>query len=208
MPPSQRSDKAFPNGAELWLSTTGAVHVVLPGGEIGPDSHLFVGHWCSGNRIMCPSSEPGKTIAFESCDAVASFKAACGYAAGRNSLPGVVLNATGIAPHTHVVVALSGARYKAPGAAGFTKTVPENCVLAVNMFAPQDRRCVPLKNVGDAAAHVLPSALDAVQKLYNCHDPAGDQYVHAHTIDDLQSTATLAGAVWNVANGIFQSAQV
>ena len=126
----------------------------------------------------------------------------------RNSLPGAILNATSIAPQTHVVVAIGGMSYKTPGNLSFTGVVPDKHVLAVNMAAPQDYRCIPLKDVGDAAAHVIPSALDAIQKLYNCHDPAGDQYIHAYTIADYQNSIILAEAVWNVARGKYQSSQI
>tara|TARA_Y100000289_G_C3883528_1_gene130045 strand:- start:16 stop:582 length:567 start_codon:yes stop_codon:yes gene_type:complete len=141
--------------------------------------HLFVGFIDQKNCVYAPKSQKGKFMLFDSDNLYRNKLNALRYARKMNALPGILLNAIGLPPDTFVVVAMAGTKFMTLGKV--ENVVPVNHVLAVNTFNPRNYEFVAIASIGTAAKHIMLSALDAVQKLYECHDLTAEQFVLSGT---------------------------
>ena len=175
---------------EIWYDGTNFVQKRFGTPSYGHD-FLFVG-FISPRSIVVYGLGPtlGTFTTFRSDDYDTNVRHATAYAQGRNALPGILLNAIELPPLSFVVVALPGTTFQSPR--GGINVVPEGNVLAVSIRNPCHYKLVGFKRIGTAEKHILHSALDAIQKLYKCFDPDGEQYVLQRTLPGLIETTILS----------------
>lgn len=180
---------------ELWSDGTKTFRVRY-GRPSSEKHHLFIGFVSRLSKtVRALGPTLGTFTSFDTDDYSANVSDATEYTQARNALPGILLNAIRLRPLSFVVVALPGTSFQSPR--GGNNVVPEGNVLAVNIRNPCHYQFVSLKRIGTAQTHILHSALDAIQKLYNCYDPDGEQYILQRTSQGLTETSILATHIGN-----------